>query len=111
MTTKNKALAGLAATTVLLGQGLAMPSLGASATRLTKTSAAAIAGREARAGAIISSGDKIKVSNCRSAGHGAFKCQIELIPVKSTSRCRWTETVRLVRGKPTVAFSRVSCSD
>jgi hypothetical protein len=108
MTTKNKALAGLASASILLAQALATPSLGLSAPRLTKASAEALARRDALAGFGINGGDKVQAT-CHAIRGGAYSCQMLLIPVKSSSRCRWTETIRIVKGKPDIKYARVAC--
>jgi type II secretory pathway pseudopilin PulG len=79
-------------------------------TKLTKTAAAAAAKKDAQAAAMISGGDKVVVSNCRTYGKTAFKCAIELIPETSTSICRWTDTIRPVQGKLVIKYSSAVCS-
>jgi hypothetical protein len=78
--------------------------------KLTKATAAAAALKDAKAGATISGGDKVIVSNCRPYGRSAFKCSIQLTPQSSASRCHWTDTVKLVKGKFDVQYSRIVCS-
>jgi len=103
-----------AATTAALLLAASVPSaVGASArpaTKLTKATVAAAALRDARAAATISGGDKVIVSNCRPYGRSAFKCAIQLVPQTSGSRCRWTDTITLVKAKPSITYSRVVCS-
>jgi hypothetical protein len=108
-----RAITATSTAAVLLAATAVPPALGASAApihKLTKTIAAAAARKDAQAGATISGGDKVVVSGCRAYGKSAFKCAVELIPVSSASRCHWTDTIRLVKGKPDVRPSGASCS-
>jgi cytochrome c5 len=115
MRTTHDILAAVSTAAILLVAGVTT-ALAATATpttkltKLTKTTAAAAAKEDAQAAATISGGDKVVVSNCRTYGKTAFKCAIELIPETSTSTCRWTDTIRLVKGKPDVKYSPVVCS-
>jgi hypothetical protein len=105
-------LAAASTAAILLVAG-SPPAFGAAAApiaKLTKTTAAAAAKKDAQAAATISAGDKVVVSNCRTYGKTAFKCAIKLIPETSTSICRWTDTIRLVKGKADVKYSSVVCS-
>ncbi|HEU0318111.1 MAG TPA: hypothetical protein VFR49_12320 [Solirubrobacteraceae bacterium] len=112
ITTKNQALAGVATAAIVLAQSLALPALSASATRLTAASAAAVAKSDAMAAAAIYGGDTAKISGCHAVRGGAYTCQVELIPVRSNSRCRWTDTIRLVKGKPTVVkYTAAHCTN
>jgi hypothetical protein len=110
MTTRHKALTGLLTTALLLGPGLVPPAF--SAARLTKATAAAAAKRDAVAAAAIYGGDTARVTGCKAIRGGAYTCHVELIPVHSSSRCFWTATVRLVKGKPAVVgYSRAHCTN
>ena len=110
MTTKHKALTGLATTALLLGSGSVPPAF--SAAHLTRATAAAAAKRDALAAAAITGGDTAKINGCKAIRGGAYTCQVELIPVRSSSRCFWTATVRIVKGKPAVVgYSRAHCSN
>jgi hypothetical protein len=112
ITTKHRALVALASTVVVLAPSLAAPGLAASAVRLTKTTAAALAKRDALAAASLGGGDSVRITNCHAVRGGAYTCQVELIPAHSSSRCRWTDTIRLVKGKPTVVkYTSAHCSD
>jgi hypothetical protein len=112
ITTKHRALAALASTVAVLVPSLVAPGLAASAVRLTKTSAAKIARSDALAAASLGGGDAVKITNCHAVRGGAYTCQVELIPVHSSSRCRWTDTIRLVKGKPKVVkYTSAHCSD
>jgi hypothetical protein len=112
MRTTHHILAAASTAAVLFVAGIPA-AFGASAApiaKLTKTTAAAAAKKDAQAAATISGGDKFVVSNCRAYGKTAFKCAIELIPQTSTSICRWTDTIRLVKGKPVIKYSSAVCS-
>jgi hypothetical protein len=110
MAPRNKTLATLATAALLTG-ALGAPPMAASATRLTRAAAEAAARRDAAAATVLYGGDKVKAT-CRATGRNVFRCQILLTPVHSGSRCRWTDTVRLVRGRPQVgSYSHASCSD
>ncbi|MGI8803308.1 MAG: hypothetical protein ACR2KV_14275 [Solirubrobacteraceae bacterium] len=111
MPTQKKALTGLATATLVLGQALLAPAIGSSAVRLTKASVTALAKKDATAAAVISSGDKVVVTGCHAISRTTFRCQIEIIPAQSQSRCRWTDTIRLVKGKPVITYSHARCSD
>ncbi len=112
ITTKNQTLAGVATAAVLLAQSLALPALAASATRLTAASAAAVAKSDAMAAAAIYGGDTAKITGCHAVRGGSYTCQVLLIPVHSSSRCRWTDTIRLVKGKPTVVkYTAAHCTN
>jgi hypothetical protein len=112
MTTKHKAFTRLATAATVLTAALATPAVSVSAAHLTKATAAAAAKRDAQAAAVISGGDVVKVTGCHPIRGGAYTCQVELIPVKSSSRCRWTSTIRLVKGKPAVVgYSRAHCTN
>jgi len=91
----------------------AAPAIGAAAApirKLTKTTAAAAARKDAQAATTISGGDRVIVSNCRPYGRSAYKCAVQLVPQASMSRCHWTDTITLVKGKPDVRYSRIVCS-
>jgi hypothetical protein len=106
---KKKALVGLSG--AMLALVAALPASGAPAprlTHLTKATAGALAVKDAQAAVVISAGDKVQASGCHAVGHGAFRCQMLLIPVKSSSRCRFSETVSLVHGRPVFAYSKVT---
>ena len=111
MTSSHNILAA-ASTAAALLVASAPPAVGASPAKLklTKATAAAAALKDARAGAVISSGDKVTVSNCRAFGRSAFKCAILLAPEASPSRCRWTGTITLVKGRFDVQYSKILCS-
>jgi hypothetical protein len=105
----------LAASTVavlvaVVGVGPAFAASAVPLHKLTKTSAATAARKDAEAAATISGGDKVVISNCRAYGRTAFKCAVQLVPDSSSSRCHWTDTIRLVNGKPDVRYSSVVCS-
>jgi hypothetical protein len=113
MRTIHQNLAAASTVALLLVATGVPPALGATAApikKLTKTTAEAAARADAEAGATISGGDKVIVSDCRRYGRAAYKCAIELIPEGSASRCRWTDTISLVKGKADVKYSAVSCS-
>jgi len=132
MRTAHEIIAATSAAAVLLAAGGAVPALGAPAapapthkpatktktkaktkaktTKLTKTAAAADARADAEAGATISGGDKVVITDCRTYGRSAFKCDVQLLPAASASRCTWTDTIRLVAGKPAIRYSDVACS-
>jgi hypothetical protein len=112
ITTKHQALAGVATAAIVLAQSLALPALSVSATRLTAASAAAVAKSDAIAAAAIYGGDTAKITGCHAIRGGAYTCQVELIPVHSNSRCRWTDTIRLVKGKPKVVkYTSAHCTN
>ncbi|HEY5198671.1 MAG TPA: hypothetical protein VIJ51_16745 [Solirubrobacteraceae bacterium] len=115
MRTSNHILAITAASTaaVLLAATSLPAAAGATAApihKLTKTIAQAAALKDAKAAATISGGDKVIISNCRTYGKADFKCSVQLIPESSASRCHWTDTINLVKGKPNVRYSGVVCS-
>ena len=87
-------------------------SVGASTAppKLTKLTVAAAALKDAKAGATISGGDKVVVSTCQPYGRSAFKCSIQLAPQSSATRCHWTDTIRVIKGKFDVQYSRIVCS-
>jgi hypothetical protein len=131
MRTAHEIIAVVSAAAALLAASVAAPALGAMSptskqtktktkttkpkpkpkpAKLTKTTAAADARADAVAGATISSGDKVVISDCRAYGRSDFKCAVQLIPAASASRCTWTDTISLVKGKPNVTYSDVACS-
>jgi hypothetical protein len=113
MRIRNDILAASAAA-VLLGASTVSPAAGASATpihKLTKTNASAAALKDATAAATISGGDKVTVTDCRKYGKTRFKCAVTVIPENSASRCHWTDTISLVKGKPSVKYSAASCTN
>jgi hypothetical protein len=52
-------------------------------------------------------GDKFVITGCHAIRGGAYTCKVELIPQQSNSRSRWTNTVKLVKGKPVVTYSKI----
>jgi cytochrome c5 len=112
MRTTHDILAAAAAAAIVLvaSAPIAFGAAAAPIHKLTKTTAAAAAKKDAQAAATISGGDKVYVSNCRTYGKASFKCAIKLVPETSTSICRWTDTISLVKGKPNVKYSSVVCS-
>jgi hypothetical protein len=107
----------LAASTaaILLAATPAGPAFAASASagpvhKLTKKTAAAAALKDAKAAATITGGDKVVISNCHTYGRASFKCSVALVPASSASRCGWTDTISLVKGKPNVRYSAAVCS-
>ncbi len=111
MTFRRRTFAALATATILSTQALALPALSVSATRLTKSSAAAYARKDAQAAAVISPGDKVRISGCHAISRTTFKCKVLILPVASGSRCRWTDTIKLVHGKPSITYSRATCTN
>jgi hypothetical protein len=79
--------------------------------KLTKAIASSAALKDAEAAASINGGDKVVVSDCRTYGKASYKCAIQLIPVSSSSRCKWTDTISLVKGQPSIKYSASVCSD
>jgi hypothetical protein len=105
-------LAASTAAALVAAIGVA-PAFAASAKpvhKLTKTSAATAARKDAEAAATITGGDKVVISDCRTYGRASFKCAVQLVPESSSSRCHWTDTISLVGGKPNVKYSSVVCS-
>ncbi|HWH11438.1 MAG TPA: hypothetical protein VG165_09945 [Solirubrobacteraceae bacterium] len=113
MRIRHDILAAGSAAAVLLAAGGVPAAVGATTApihKLTKKTAAAAALKDAKAAATISGGDKVVISNCRAYGKSAFKCAVQLIPESSASRCHWTDTITLVKGRPNVRYSSVACS-
>ncbi len=111
MPSAHNILAAASTASVLLLAG-SPAAVGASAAppKLTKLTAAAAALKDAKAGATISGGDKVLVSKCLPYGRSTFKCSIVLAPQSSATRCHWTDTIRLIKGKFDVQYSRIVCS-
>lgn len=108
-----RVLAAASTAATLLAVAGAPAALGASTppvAKLTKTSAAAAARKDTLAAAAIYGGDKVVISGCRTYGKSAYKCSVLLVPQSSASRCRWTDTIRLVKGKLNVTPSAAGCS-
>jgi len=105
MTTRKQSAAGIALAALFASPVFAPAASGAATRPLTKSTAAVIAKREALAAIGITPGDTATAS-CKAIGHGVFRCQATVIPVRSTSRCHLTELIRLVHGQATVDFPR-----
>lgn len=92
---------------------MALPAPAALATgpakpkKLTAALAAKYAHDEALAGFGLMGGDKVVVTGCRAIRTGVYTCKMMLVPSQSTSRPHWTDTIRLVKGKPKIDYSKI----
>jgi len=108
-TPRTKALAGLAAAFALAPALPASPAL--AATKPPAHLTVALATKYIRADVTsafgLFGGDKFVITGCHPIRGGAYTCKVELIPQQSNSRSHWTNTVKLVKGKPVVTYSKI----
>lgn len=108
ITSRNKAIAGLVLATMALPAPAGALAAGtAKPKKLTAARAAKYAHDEALAAFGLMSGDRAVVTGCKSIRSRVYTCKVMLIPFQSTSRPHWTDTIRLVKGKPKIDYSKI----
>ncbi len=107
ITPRKKAVAGLALATMALPAPAALAAGAAKPKKLTAALAGRYAHDEALAAFGLMSGDKAVVTGCKAIRKGVYTCKVMLIPFQSNSRPHWTDTIRLVKGKPKIDYSKI----